>query len=151
MPPPLRTPPAHVGARAGRRTNERPTMKRLIPTTAAFGALAAAFLAFSAGCESAESNDVVIRPGHAEVSKGGQVGLTAVGWDNFRWSLSDNNLGVLSATVGRSVVYTAVSSASGVQRVTATAIGAGVSGSSSTNSVKTSSVGFSATAVITHK
>lgn len=133
-----------------RRTSERHSMKRfLLPFAAACAC--AAVLAFSSGCESAESNDVVIHPGHAEVAKGGQVGLTATGWDNFRWSLSDTGLGTLSATVGRSVVYTATAAGEGVQHVTATAIGSGSSGSSSTNSVSNASVGFSATATITHK
>ena len=128
-------------------------MKRFRLLQAALCACAAVALAFAAGCESAEANDVVITPGHAEVSKGGMVGLTAVGWDNFRWSLSDTHLGTLSATVGRSVVYTATASGEGTQRVTATAIGAGVSsgGSTSSNSTSSAAVGFSATATITHK
>jgi len=122
-------------------------MKRLPIASAAL--CAAAFL-LSAGCESAESNDVTITPGHATVSLHGSVALSANGWDNFRWSLSDGSLGVLSATVGRSVVYTAVSGGEAVQHVTATAIGyGGTSSSSSTNA--TSSVGFQATATISHK
>lgn len=125
-------------------------MKRPAFLAAALCAGVAAALALSAGCESAESNDVVIRPGHAEVAKGGSVGLSAAGWDNFRWSLSDPNLGTLSATVGRSVVYTATAAGEATQRVTATAIGSGASGSSSTNG--TSSVaGYSATATIMQK
>ena len=111
-------------------------------------ALCAAAFLLSAGCESAESNDVTITPGHATVSLHGSVALSANGWDNFRWSLSDGSLGVLSATVGRSVVYTAVSGGEAVQHVTATAIGYGGT-SSSTNA--TSSVGFQATATISHK
>ncbi len=128
-------------------------MKRFSLLSAALCACTAVALAFSAGCESAEANDVRISPGHAEVSKGGMVGLTASGWDNFRWTLSDDSIGTLSATVGRSVVYTATGSGEGTQRVTATAIGAGVSsgGSTSSNATQTASVGFSATAVITHK
>ncbi len=130
-------------------------MKRAIPLSAALCALAAAVLAFSAGCESAEANDVTVSPGHATVSKGGSVTLSASGWDNFRWSLSNNDIGILSATVGRQVVYTSIAAGEATQRVTATAIGAGVGGSSSssTNSTATASaaVGFSASAVITHK
>ena len=128
-------------------------MKRFRLLQAALCACAAAALAIAAGCESAEANDVTISPGHAEVSKGGSVGLSASGWDNFRWSLSDDSLGWLSATVGRDVVYTATAEGEATQRVTATAIGSGVSssGSASTNDVPTSSAGFSATMTITHK
>lgn len=130
-------------------------MKRFRLLQAALCACAAVALAFAAGCESAEANDVIITPGHAEISKGGSIGLNAVGWDNFRWSLSDDSLGYLSATVGRSVVYTATAAGEGTQHVTATAIGAGVSagGSTSSNatSTATSPAGISATATITHK
>ncbi|MBQ9726286.1 MAG: hypothetical protein IJV65_02135 [Kiritimatiellae bacterium] len=118
-------------------------MKKFFSAAAALGALAAAVLAFAPGCESSESNDVTVSPGHATVSRGGSVSFAASGWDNFRWSLSDGSLGVLSATVGKSVVYTATASGEGTQRVTATAIG---SGASSTNAV-----GYSGTAVVTHK
>ena len=117
-------------------------MKRFLLASAA---LCAAALLLSAGCESAESNDVTITPSHATLAKGGSVALTANGWGDFRWTLSDRSLGVLSATVGKTVVYTAVSSGETVQHVTATAIGHG-GGSSSTNS--TASAGFSATAII---
>ena len=113
-------------------------------------ACAAVVLAATSGCESAEANDVTISPNNAKVSVGGSVGLTANGWDNFRWTLSDGDIGVLSATVGRSVVYTAISSTGTVQRVTATAIGSGATSSTSTNSTS-SLAGYSATVVITHK
>ena len=114
----------------------------------ASAALCAAAALLSAGCESAESNDVTISPAHATVSANGSVVLTASGWDNFRWSLSDGSQGVLAATVGKSVVYTALSSGEGTQIVTATAIGYG-GGNSSTNAA--SSVGYRATATIVRK
>lgn len=122
----------------------------------ALGALAAAVLALAPGCESAEANDVTVSPGHATVSKGGSVVLSASGWDNFRWTLSNGDIGVLSATVGRQVVYTSIAAGEATQRVTATAIGAGVGGSSSSSSTNSTAaasaaVGFSASAVITHK
>ena len=127
-------------------------MKRFRLLSAALCACAAAVLAFSVGCESAEANDVTISPNNAKVSVGGSVGLTASGWDNFRWSLSDGDIGVLSATVGKSVVYTAISTTSGVQRVTATAIGSGaVSSPTSTNGTSSAIAGYAASAVITHQ
>ena len=109
-------------------------MKRTTALSAALGALAAAVLAFAPGCESAEANDVTVSPGHATVSKGGSVALSASGWDNFRWTLSNDDIGVLSATVGRQVVYTSIASGEATQRVTATAIGSGATASGSTNS-----------------
>lgn len=117
-------------------------------------ACAAAVLAFSSGCESAESNDVTVSPGHATVSKGGSVRLSARGWDNFRWTLSNGDIGVLSATVGRDVVYTSIAAGEATQRVTATAIGSGAtstSSSNSTNATTTTVVGYAASAVITHQ
>jgi len=130
------------------------TMKRF-RLLSALGALAAAVLAFAPGCESSEANDVTIAPGHATVSKGGSVVLSASGWGNFRWSLSNNDIGVLSATVGKRVVYTSIAEGENVQRVTATAIGSGAtastSSSSSTNATTATIVGYSASAVITHQ
>ena len=121
------------------------TMKRF-RLLSALGALAAAVLAFAPGCESSEANDVTIAPGHATVSKGGSVVLSASGWGNFRWSLSNNDIGVLSATVGKRVVYTSIAEGENVQRVTATAIGSGSVSGSGTNSV--SSAGYTAKAKI---
>ena len=128
-------------------------MKRFRLLSAALCACAAAVLAFSVGCESAESNDIVITPGHATVSKGGSVALSASGWDNFRWTLSNGDIGVLSATVGRSVVYTSTSAGEATQRVTATAIGSGATASSSSHSTNSTAnvVGYSASAVILHQ
>ena len=129
-------------------------MKRTLRLSAALAALAAAVLAFAPGCESAEANDVTVSPGHATVSKGGSVRLAASGWDNFRWTLSNGDIGVLSATVGREVVYTSIAEGEATQRVTATAIGSGAtatSSSSSTNAATSTVVGYSASAVITHK
>lgn len=130
-------------------------MKRTLRLSAALAALAAAVLAFAPGCESAEANDVTVSPGHATVSKGGSVRLSASGWDNFRWTLSNGDIGVLSATVGRQVVYTSIAAGEATQRVTATAIGSGATAStsstSSTNATTATIVGYSASAVITHK
>ena len=131
------------------------TMKRF-RLLSALGAFAAAVLALAPGCESSEANDVTIVPGHATVSKGGSVVLSGSGWDNFRWTLSNNDIGVLSATVGKQVVYTSIAEGENVQRVTATAIGSGVtastrSSSSSTNATTATIVGYSASAVITHQ
>ena len=131
-------------------------MKRTLRLSAALAALAAAVLAFAPGCESAEANDVTVSPGHATVSKGGSVRLSAKGWDNFRWTLSNGDIGILSATVGREVVYTSIAAGEATQRITATAIGSGaVETFSPTSTNKTSSssslVGYSASSVITHK
>ena len=128
-------------------------MKRFLLSALALCAMAGSVSLFSAGCESAEANDIVISPTHAKVSVGQSVSLSASGWDNFRWSLSNGDIGVLSRTVGKSVVYTAISSTASVQRITATAIGSGaVNTFSPTSTNSTSSlVGYSASAVITHK
>lgn len=130
-------------------------MKKNLRLSAALAALAAAVLAFAPGCESAEANDVTVSPGHATVSKGGSVRLSANGWDNFRWTLSNGDIGVLSATVGREVVYTSIAEGEATQRVTATAIGSGATATSSpasTNSTASASLaGYSASSVITHR
>ena len=129
-------------------------MKRSIAISTALGALAAAVLAFAPGCESSEANDVTVSPGHATISKGGSIVLSASGWDNFRWTLSNGDIGILSATVGREVVYTSIAAGEATQRITATAIGSGATtsaSSSSTNATTATIVGYSASAVITHK
>lgn len=130
-------------------------MKKKLRLSAALAALAAAVLAFAPGCESAEANDVTVSPGHATVSKGGSVRLSASGWDNFRWTLSNGDIGVLSATVGREVVYTSIAEGEATQRITATAIGSGATAtvsSTSTNSTTSASLaGYSASSVITHR
>lgn len=118
-------------------------MKRIAILSAA---LSAAAVLLSSGCESSESNDVRISPPQATVSKGASIALSAEGWNDFRWTLSDGNAGALSSTVGKTVVYTATA-AGATQRITATAIGYG--GASSTNaSSKVSSAGYAATATI---
>ena len=130
------------------------TMMKRFRLLSALGALAAAVLAFAPGCESSEANDVTVSPGHATVSKGGSVVLSARGWDNFRWTLSNGDIGILSATVGRQVVYTSIAAGEATQRVTATAIGSGANqtfSSASTNSTSSSLVGYSSSAVITHQ
>ena len=120
-------------------------MKRL-PASAAALFLCAAALLLCAGCESAESNDVTVSPVHATIHVHGSVALSASGWGDFRWSLSDTAIGSLSATVGKSVVYTAHSA--GTQRVTATAIGFGGGNSSTNSNLSASAAGYSATAAI---
>ena len=108
---------------------------------------AAAFAAFLAGCESADSYSISISPNYAKIKPGQSVTLNASGWSNYSWSLSNENGAHLSATTGKSVVFYAEGEASNaVYNVTAVAVGAGSSSGSGTNSV--SSAGYTAKAKI---
>lgn len=118
-----------------------------------FSALAAISLAFLAGCEDEPiaGHAVEINPSYARVRLNQSVTLTASGGWNYRWTLDNRDAGTLSATTGRSVVYTARKE--GVtQHVTVTGNGSSStsSGSSGTNDVASSSEIFSATATIEH-
>lgn len=61
---------------------------------------------------------------------GGVVTLTAEGWRNYRWKISDESIGRLRSRVGKAVIYTALDK--GTQKVTADPTGIGVSSTNST-------------------
>lgn len=80
-------------------------MKTLRRFSAAAAAAAAMFAA--AGCESAETHGVTIKVSKREVTAVGEtVTLSASGWSEYDWSLSNTTIGRLSGTKGSSVVYT---------------------------------------------
>lgn len=76
-----------------------------------FGRLAvvACFGLLQTGCEvdSAGKVDVQITPQYAEVRRGQSIELTASGWDDYEWAMSNRQLGHLSKKFGHTVVYTA--------------------------------------------
>lgn len=84
--------------------------RHLAPSAAVrrFAALAAvAAAAAFAGCESAETHGVSIDVSKREVTAVGEtVSLSASGWNDYEWSLSNTSIGRLSGTKGSGVVYT---------------------------------------------
>jgi hypothetical protein len=121
-------------------------------------ALASAQLAVVAlltvGCEteSVTQTDITVSPAYSEISKGQSVTLRASGWSAYRWAVADENQGYLSAKVGVSVVYTAIST-NFTQVITASADTAIVTstGGGTNGSVTTTSVPFSGTARVRHR
>lgn len=70
--------------------------------------LAAAAAMVFGGCESADSHVISISPNYAEVNAAKQrIALTAQGYNDYTWSLANNEIGSLNASTGESVVYTA--------------------------------------------
>ena len=104
------------------------------------------------GCESADSHTIDVYPASADVSHPNQsVALSATGWSDYRWSLSDDAIGYLTSTHGASVTYVAKTFATteAIQKVTVKASGiAGVAGSSNTTS--SASTVYTGTAQIRH-
>jgi hypothetical protein len=68
----------------------------------------AAFLVV-AGCEASSPSElaVTVTPDHATLRSGESVTLTASGWNAYKWSLSNSDIGDLSSTVGERVTYRA--------------------------------------------
>ena len=63
-------------------------------------------LVFTPGCEPAEGNRIVVTPAYAELrTSNPEVRLTASGWSEYEWSLSNESIGRLSSLTGESVVY----------------------------------------------
>ena len=141
----------------------------------AFATAAASLTAFAAlfftGCDSANDYDIEVSPVWSEVTAvGQQVVLTARGWGDYNWSLSNNEIGYLSENHSGSVVYTAVkipaptvnaSGASSANEITqvitvkcrnfpADGAVSGGGGPSTTNSVNTSSAVYTGTARVRH-
>ncbi|MBQ6103699.1 MAG: hypothetical protein IJL06_08515 [Kiritimatiellae bacterium] len=124
-------------------------MKNALPARVVAAVLAAAVPSafFASGCEDADSYSISVSPNYARVKGGQSVTLNASGWENYQWSLDNENGAHLSATTGKSVVFYAETGASNaVYNVTATAVGSGSSAGSGTNSV--SSAGYTAKAKI---
>lgn len=76
------------------------------------------------GCESADGYSIEVNASSYSVGNGGTVYLSASGWDDYTWSLSDNSLGYLNKLNGSSVIYTS-RAASGTQKITIVARGSG--------------------------
>ncbi len=81
--------------------------------------------------------------------------LTASGWQDFSWTLSDTSVGRLSSHTGKTVVYTATEFGTETSAVTQTiqvrAIGTAIESGSSTNTTSNASAdsGYSAKISIT--
>ncbi len=75
------------------------------------------------GCEteSVTQTDIQVEPNYVGLPVGQSVTLTASGWNNYRWELGNEEIGLLSARTGRRVVYTAIRGRGNTQIVTATA------------------------------
>ena len=83
-------------------------------------AAAAAAMMLACGCEAREDDAeymISISPAGGRLRSGASRVFTASGGVNYRWSLSDNSLGYLSASTGKSVRYTATDK-SGTQTIT---------------------------------
>ena len=117
-------------------------MKTLLRTglVATLVLAASALSVLVAGCESGDSYSISVSPNYAKVKGGQSVALHASGWENYRWTLDNENGAHLSATTGKSVVfYAETGAASAVYNVTVAAIGSGTS---------TNSAGYTAKAKI---
>lgn len=80
------------------------------PTLSAAALAALVVGACLCGCESSEGNSVELSASVRDLSVKGQTSvLTAKGWNNYKWTLSDNSIGRLDRDVGSRVVYTALS------------------------------------------
>lgn len=108
------------------------------------------------GCESADGYSIEVNASSYSVGNGGTVYLSASGWDDYTWSLSDNSLGYLNKLNGSSVIYTS-RAASGTQKITIVARGSGAvaeiptDNNSSNKTQKVTSSPLVRTIAITHK
>ncbi len=127
---------------------------RFFSLAAGFAALSLLTASLLVGCESADGHVIDVTPSTATLSASSPtVRLTASGWDDFSWTLSDTGIGTLSSHNGRSVVYRATSFSSGessslTQTINVVAVGTSTS-SSSTNTTSTSSTSSSYSATVT--
>ena len=118
-----------------------------------FSLLLSSLLIF-AGCESADLYTVDVTPAYSDVTAVNQtVSLSASGWSDYTWSLSDNTIGSLSATSGESVIYTAktippAKSSHLMQVVMVTAKSSAATSSTGTNS--TTQTSYTGSAKIRH-
>lgn len=113
-------------------------------------------VAMMVGCESADGYSIDVSVSSYSVRNGGTVSLSASGWDDYTWSLSDGSLGYLNKLNGNSVIYTSRAS-SGTQKVTVVARGSGAvaatptDNNSSNKTQKVTSSPLVRTIEITHK
>jgi hypothetical protein len=100
-------------------------MNAIAHTTVA--ALLAACLCLVTGCEVEPTSQasITVTPNFAKMKEGQSLIFTASGWTDYRWSLSDKNIGVLDSTTGSSVTYTAIADSSASQNLTVTGRNAG--------------------------
>ena len=84
-------------------------MKNVRVFSLTLAALSISMAAAITGCESADGEAVEISASKRDFSvKGESATLTASGWNDYRWSLSDTSIGRLSRETGASVTYTAI-------------------------------------------
>ena len=106
------------------------------------------------GCESADLYTVDVTPAYTDVTAVNQtVTLSASGWSDYTWSLSDSTIGTLSSSSGESVVYTAktippANSSHLMQVVMVTAKSSSATSSTGTNS--TTQTSYTGSAKIRH-
>lgn len=82
-------------------------MKTLLSIAAAVGLLAGLIL--SGGCETeALTGRINVTPSEVTISYGQSVTFTASGGYEYRWSLQNEDWGVLSSRTGSSVTYTSL-------------------------------------------
>lgn len=113
-------------------------------------AVVGAFFIASCDTQSADTQ-VTITPSSATIHSGQAITLTASGGYDYRWSLSDRNLGFLNTSVGPQVVYTATSatgtgSNGNVQVVTVVSFIEGSATSHTTNELSSYNQSATATA-----
>lgn len=84
-------------------------MKNIFRTAFAAAAIVPLLALFLvSGCDSADDYTVDVTPPFVDLHEGSpRVTLTATGWSDYTWTLSNKDIGFLSATHGESVVYTA--------------------------------------------
>ncbi len=65
-------------------------------------------LLLAAGCETESSDQISISisPNHTKLRRGESREFTASGWQDYTWSLSNREIGVLSNNKGESTTYT---------------------------------------------
>ena len=81
-------------------------MKKTLLFAAAVVLGLSSFLFFT-GCDSATDHSIEVTPAWSEVRHvGQQVTLSANGWGDYNWSLSNPDIGYLSSSHGERVVYT---------------------------------------------
>ena len=102
---------------------------------------AAASLLFI-GCEATSSADLqlTLNPRSATLHSGDSQTFTVSGGFDYRWSLSDETIGVLDTRSGNKVVYTDTSTNGVNQTLTVQSFISGASGNNPTNIVVTNQV-----------
>ncbi len=141
------------------------SIKKLI-TFALATSIPLASLLFIVGCESADPDKytITVTPAYSEVNKINQsVRLSAKGWSDYTWFLSNTDIGTLSSTHGESVTYvvralpistTTNSTAAAIEQtitVAARNIVTASSNSSGSNTTTTVSGVYTSTARIMHR